>query len=214
MSETLNTDGMSLAQIKELAEQEAQAAANPEPVEETVYQRRVVDSDGVERTYEGDTPESLVDAIVEGRAAHQPAKVEPVRERTADEEFVLAQEFASSPSKAFKKMSEEHFGMSSVDVKAKLQKLTDYEAAQSAEDYVAKHPEYHAIPANGTRIQQAMREANLPITLSNIEKTVAELDSKGLIVHKPKEFDPYSATLAELRAKTLGQPVENFDEGF
>lgn len=201
----LNTDGMTLAQIKELAEQEAQAANAP--AEEVVFQRTVTDPDGIERTYEGSDMETLLDNVITGRAEHQPAPA-PVapKELTADEEFVLAQEMASNPSKAFRKLVSSELGAPVADVKARLNKLADYEAAQSAEDYVAKHPEYHAVPSNGKRIQQAMREANLPITLSNIEKTVAELDSKGLIEHKPPVFNPHTASLETLKAVANNQP--------
>jgi hypothetical protein len=203
MSE-LNTDGMSLSQIRELAEAQEQAAAEPA---EVVYTRTVTNPDGTESTYEGADMESLLDNVIAGRAAHQPAPTPaPPREPTADEEFVLAQEMASSPSKTFRKLVSSELGADVKDVKVRLAKLAEYEANAAAQDYVDQHPEYHAIPRNGKRIQDAMREANLPITLSNIEKTVAELDSKGLIEHKPPVFNPHTASLETLKAVANNQP--------
>jgi hypothetical protein len=176
----LNTDNMSLSQLKELAEAQA-LEANPEP-EETVYRRTVTNFDGTESTYEGADMESLLDAVIQGRAEHQPAPAPVPKELTADEEFVLAQEMASSPSKAFRKLVTSEFGAPVADVKARLQKLAEYEANQSAETYVASTPvtEFFPCPANGKRVQESMRAAGLEITVANISATVKALDAKGL----------------------------------
>lgn len=201
---------MTLAEIRALEQQELN---NPEQVETEVFQRRVVDPDGVERIYEGDSPETLIDSIVEGRSVHQPAPIEvqAPKELTPDEEFCLAQEFSSSPSKTFRKMAESEFGAPIANVKASLQKLAQYESATAAEEYVAQHPEYNPIPRNGNRIQSAMKAANLPITVDNIAKTVKELDAKGLLEHKPAEFDPFGASLQELKARANNSPVASED---
>jgi|ERR1019366_3546117 hypothetical protein len=213
MSETLNTDGMTLQQIRELANQEQQAAA--EPVEETVYRRRIVDGDGVERTYEGSDMESLLDSVIQGRAEHQPAPAPAApKERTADEEFVRAQELSANPTKVFREMAAEEFGMPAKDVKSRLQKLAEYESNLAAETYVSSTPEFFPCPANGQRVQAAMKAANLEITVSNISKTVKELDAKGLLEHAPVPVDPYSIPLSELRARANGLSLDDNSGGF
>jgi hypothetical protein len=200
--------------LQELRAEADYAAANPEPVEETVFQRSVTDPDGVERVYHGDTPEDLIDAIVAGRSEHLPVVQAPVRERTPDEEFVRAQELASNPTKTFKEMAAEQFGVPVGEVKERLQRLAEYESSQAAEEYVNTHPDCYPHPTSGARIQAAMREGNIPVTVDNIAKTVNSLREKGLLVERPAEFDPFTATLQELKARTLGLPVQDTDLDF
>jgi len=104
-----NTDNMTLQQIRDLAEQAERAAAEPAP--ETVYTRVVAG-----KTFTAPSLEALTDLI--SAAAEEVLAVKPVvpveeKELTADERFVLAQEFASQPDVAFEKQFFRTTGMSS-----------------------------------------------------------------------------------------------------
>jgi hypothetical protein len=194
----LETNKLSLAELKQRAQDAELAAQEPEP--ETIFQRTVKDPDGVERIYQGDSQESLLDAVVEGRAVHQPQPVEiKPKELTADEEFCLAQEFATSPSKAFKKMAAETFGVPIADVKSRLQKLAEYEQNESAQVYVDSHPDFYPTPKNGKAVTDAMKAANLPITVANIAATVELLEKQGALIHRPEPIDPYGIDLETLK---------------
>jgi DNA segregation ATPase FtsK/SpoIIIE-like protein len=200
---------MSLQEIREAAEAAERAAAEPEA--ETVYRRTVKDPDGVERLYESHSMEGLVDAIVADRAEHQPTEIKPPAARTGDEEFILAQEFATTPSKAFEKMLAETTGAPVSDLKSRMAKLAQYEANESAEQFVASHPEYYATPVNGARIQKAMQEANMPATLENITKVYESLRDKNLLVERPPEIDPYAIPLESLRNLAMGREDSEVD---
>jgi hypothetical protein len=199
---------MSLQEIRDAAEAAELAAAEPEA--ETIYTRTVAG-----KVYSAPSLEELMDVVAnvaaEARAAiPAPAPVED-KPLTPDEEFILAQEFASSPSKSFEKMLQRTTGMSAKDFKQKVQSARETEANMAAETFVAQTPEYNAIPANGTRLQESMRAQNLECTVENIRKTYEDLKSKGLMVEKPEPVDPYSIPLESLRNLAMGNTDTELD---
>ena len=214
--EAAKVEAAKVAEAAEAAEAAKVAAAAEEEVD-TVYQRRIDLGDGSGiQVFQGSTLEELTDKLVEAqmnatkKIREQQKRLEelapkPVvkRERTADEEFVLAQEFASTPSKAFEKMFLETVGMPMSDFKTKLEKVEAFDRAQSAnqaaEQFVALHPEYYAIPRNGTRIQNYMKTYNMPGTVDNITKAYEDLKASNLLEAKPVVPDPVEvAKAAEL----------------
>jgi hypothetical protein len=119
---------LSLAEIRELAEQAERAAAEPEPV---LY-RRVVN--GLE--FVGESPEQLLDLI--SAAAEElakskavPAPAEPVE--TPDSRFVEAQEWSTAPDLAFEKRFQKTVGMSPAQFKAREAKLRNMESSEVVE---------------------------------------------------------------------------------
>jgi hypothetical protein len=201
------------ASLQELRDAADYAAANPEPDEDVQYTRTV---GGQVFTADSETElGDLVAAAAEELIANAANVTPPApKERTADEEFVRAQELQANPTKIFKQMAAEEFGVPVGELKDRLQKLAEYEASQAAEQYVESTPDYYPVQKNGSRIQAAMREGNIPVTVANIAKTVKELDAKGLIEHRPAEFDPWGSTLEELKARTLGLPVQDSEVGW
>jgi hypothetical protein len=206
-------DQMSLQEIKDLAEQEQeQEQANAQP-EDVVYTRTI---GGVQ--YSSDSLEGLMDVVAAAaeatEAANKPAPAPA--ERTADEKFVLAQEFAASPSKAWDRMLLEKTGLTPSQFKAQVAATVDQENNACAEAFVASTPEFLANPTNGKILTDHLAKTGFgvgkKISVSNLR--AAYEACKGLLQERPAEFDPWGSTLEELKAKTLGRPVQDFDEGF
>jgi hypothetical protein len=199
--------------LQELRAEADYAAANPEPDEDVQYTRTVagqVFTAGSE-TELGDMVAAAAEELIANAAKNNPAPAR--KERTADEEFCRAQDLQVNPTKIFKQMAAEEFGVPVGELKDRLQRLAEYESSQAAEEYVNTHPEFYPHPTSGARIQAAMREGNIPVTVDNIAKTVNSLREKGLLVERPAEFDPFSASLQALKSRANGLPLvdDSFD---
>jgi hypothetical protein len=213
--ETLTAEEIKAAYFAELNKE-------PETQSTTIYRRTLPDG----RVVEAESPELLIDKIVATRPtqevqevrAQTEAELAAARQSDADSEFVLAQRFASNPSQALA----ESLGFETIeDARAALQKARNDAAAQAAnreaEKFVAKTPEYAAIPANGSKIQALLKTYNLPCTVDNITRCYEELKTAGLLSAKPApagptEDDLYKMPLEDLRKAAGGAPkndVEN-----
>jgi hypothetical protein len=190
-------DEMSLSEIKAAAE--AAELAAQEPVEQTVYRRTV---GGKEFTASSETElgDLVAQAAEELIAANKPAPVVKA-ERTADEEFVLAQEMASNPSKAFSKLLLETTGLTPEAFKQQVQATQAQENNAAAELFVEQHPDYLANSHNGAVLQSAMKKKGFEgrITVADIKAAYTECRDAGLLEERPAPVDPYALPLATLK---------------
>jgi hypothetical protein len=182
---TKDVSEMSLQEIRDAAEQ-AEIAAQ-EPAEETVYRRVVGGKEftAASETELGDLIAHAAEELIAERAKNIPA---PKTERTADEEFVLAQEFASSPTKAFDKMLLDRTGLSPADFRKQVQVSRDQDNSAAAELFVEQHKEYLANGHNGAVLQSAMQKKGLEgkrITIADIKTVYEECRDAGLLEERP-----------------------------
>ena len=215
----LDPETMSLEELRTLANAEPEAKPDPdpevkpekpetknvadpeeEPEEKILYQRRIDlgDGSGVQ-VFQAESMEELIDKLVTAQEnatkkirelnAALPKPTSKPKERTADDEFVLSQEFMTKPSKAFEKLFQDTVGMPIGEFKTKLERVTAFEQAQAANqaanDFVAATPEYLANPANGQRMKNYLQTYQLPATVENMQKAFRELTASGLLEVKP-----------------------------
>ena len=185
-------------QAEEKVEQDEQ-----EIEEQTIYQRRIDlgDGSGVQ-VFQANSMEELVDKLVKAqenatkkireqetviKKSTPPAK----KERNADEEFLLSQEFMSKPSKAFERLFQEQVGMPIGEFKSSLEAVKAFNATKAADaaaaQFVEATPDYFPTKQNGSKIQAYLKTYRLPATLENITKAYTELNESGLLQAKPAE---------------------------
>jgi hypothetical protein len=192
----------SAAAVKAAYEQQLN---NPPAEEPTVYRRRIQMATG-EIEVTAPSPEELIDKVVElnkssymvspedeqaeveAQAAQTESERLAARQSEADSEWVLAQEFMTSPSKSLAKA----LGFDSIeDARAALQAAKDERGAtlanQSAEAYVAHHSDpskedfFYACPESGRAVQSYMRLYNIACDEAGIHKAVTALREQGLL---------------------------------
>jgi hypothetical protein len=139
-----------------------------------------------------------------------PEQEEAARQSEADNEFVLAQRFASMPSQALA----ESLGFSSIqEAKSALAKVREAELSEAANaeanKYVAANPPqadgtgFFACAENGTRVQAELRLQGLRYTAANIGKVVETLRAQGLLKLKPAPAEPTEAELYAMDKEKL-----------
>lgn len=176
-------------------------AVEAPPVEKKVYETVIdlEDGSGVQ-VFRATTQEELIEKLVTAQKnaskkirelnARLPRQ-ENKPERNADEEFGLAQEFMTTPSKAFQKLFKDTVGMPIEEFKTKIDRVNAFEAAQAREqagrDFVAQTPEYFPSVKNGTRISNFLKTYQLEPTPENMTKAFTELNESGLLEAKPTE---------------------------
>lgn len=178
---------------------EAPADPDPDPEEETIYQRRIDLGDGAGvQVFQATSMEELVDKLVQAQehatrkiremSAAQPKPVAK-KTRTADEEFMLSQEFMSKPSQAFEKLFQDTVGMPIGEFKTNVDAVKAFNntraADAAAEKFVAITPDYFANQSNGKKIQSFLKTYSLPATVENLTKAYTELNTDGLLAAKP-----------------------------
>lgn len=195
--------------------------AQAEEQDEIVYRRDIDlgDGSGVQ-VFEGRTYEELIDKLATAqehatrkiRELSQAKKSEEKVAQAADvDEWLLGQEIISKPTEAFGKIFERVVGMKPTDFSSKMERLTAFEAAKSAEDqavtFVQTHPDYAATPANGRRMGRYLELYKLEPTVENMEKAFTELADSGLL--EARDEKPAVET-EEQNAETerIAQPVE------
>lgn len=254
MAEQVNTDELTLEQLKELANKEAaggaveapeKAVPEPEPPEETepeepaetIYERRIDlgDGSGVQ-VFRGHSLDELVDKLATAQenatrkirelskqAKKEEPKPEAVKELTADQEFLLAQEFMSNPSKALGKAFREAYGYDPADFRKVQARLAEYDAERAQQNeakkqdeavalFLSGHPEYLPNPKNGARFQKAVsmlifdeqRAGRQPDYASLLETAYKDLSESGLLEVKPEE--PRDEPKPEARAERIAEP--------
>jgi hypothetical protein len=123
------------------------------------------------------------------------AEREKPKEPTADEEYVLAQEFQKMPRAAFRKMFEEMTGMKPEEFRTMQAAARAYETATTTTEaintFVAMHPDYEdagtAGDKNGKLMRMKLAELRLPITSENLAKAYLHLKESGLLALKGDE---------------------------
>jgi len=183
-----------------------ETAAAIEAAPQGVAVRRVVDlGDGAgPEVFEATAPtrEEALDILADKQAEaklnaskkirEQEAELRDLRARTsepldpkstADEEYVLAQEFSKMPKATFRKMFEEMTGMKPEEFQTMKQAAQAYQAATATTEaistFVSMHPDYEdAGPIgdkNGTAMKKKLDELKLPVTPENLHRAYSIL---------------------------------------
>ncbi len=221
-----NADGTFATQPKTVTQQIVEATQDPDPAddpnadpgeeeEETIYQRRIDLGDGAGvQVFQAPSLEELVDKLVVAqenatkKIRQQQEEINKnrpmVKERSADEEFVISQELMSKPTAAFQKLFQETVGMPISEFKTSVEAVKAFNQGKAADDaaqkFVDMTPDYYATPANGKKLQGYLKAYNLPATLENITKAYSELHSDNLLVVKP-------APVAGEEEQVIAQPA-------
>lgn len=115
---------------------------------------------------------------------------------SADDEYVLAQEFQKTPGAAFKKMFKEFTGYEVEDFTSVKQAADAFKAAQQSNSaiatFVATHSDYEDDPAkgggkNGELMKMKLAELGLQVTSENLSKAYSSLKQSGLLLLKSEE---------------------------
>src|SRR5690348_4922094 len=107
------------------------------------------------------------------------AEREKPKEPTADEEYVLAQEFQKMPRAAFRKMFEEVTGMKPEEFQTMRQAAQAYQTATTTSEaistFVAMHPDYEdageAGDKNGKLMRMKLAELRMQVATDHLAKT-------------------------------------------
>lgn len=109
---------------------------------------------------------------------------------TPDEEFIIGQEFATSPTKAFAKMFEAKTGMTLEEFRQNQAEVIEIreqnKAVRNAQEFIERHPEYVATAANAKKINAYIATHGLPNTLDSVEEAYENLVADGLLVTEEK----------------------------
>src|SRR5271169_6328632 len=217
--EVSNPENMDMDQIRVLATTEMHAnleeggSTQAEPVVPTQAEPAEAEGDVVYRyeidlgegsgkqVFEGETPEALIEKLGEAqrnatikiRELSAAKKVEQKPVEMADAaKWVLAQELATDPAKAFDKLLQQQTGMTAAELKALRDTVnqtaaTTREQTRNQQEYDATvvfrkdHPEYVANEINGKKMVQWLKLNGLPGTVENITKAFEELSGDGLL---------------------------------
>jgi len=142
------------------------------------------------------------------------AEREKPKEPTADEEYVLAQEFSKMPKATFRKMFEEVTGMKPEEFKTMQAAARAYETATSTTEaistFVQMHPDYEdaGTPGdkNGKLMRMKLAELRLPVTSENLAKAYLHLKESGLLALKGEEANPV-AEEAHVETERIATPT-------
>lgn len=109
---------------------------------------------------------------------------------TPDEEFVIGQEFTTSPTKAFAKLFEAQTGMTLDEFRQNQETTIEIreqnKAVRNAAEFIERHPEYVASPANAKKINAYIATHGLPNALESVEEAYESLAADGLLVVEEK----------------------------
>jgi hypothetical protein len=127
------------------------------------------------------------------------------KEPTADEEYVLAQEFSKMPKATFRKMFEEVTGMKPEEFQTMKQAADAYQTATATTEaistFVAMHPDYEDAGTvgdkNGKLMRMKLAELRLPVTSENLAKAYLHLKESGLLALKGEEANPVAEETVE-----------------
>ncbi len=201
---------------------EVTPAVEDEP-EEVVYRREIDLGDGAGvQVFEGGSYDELIDKLANAqlhatrkiRELSAVKKAEAAKEElTPEQEFLLAQELTSKPSKVLKSVFESMVGMPIEEFKKKQAKLEQLESNQSSEqaavEFVNATPDYFANPRNGERMTRYLQTYKMERTTENFKKAFADLSGSGLLEAKPasngaanKQDDP-DTRIAEAEPRTV-----------
>lgn len=113
----------------------------------------------------------------------------PATQRSADEEFLLAQQLLSEPTKAIQQAFQDMVGVPISEFKSTLDAAKAFSTEQKAEtartQFIEANPDYFPDRANGTRIEKLLNTYGLPYTADNLTKVYKELQQDGLMKVKP-----------------------------
>ena len=173
-------------------------AEQTEEVDEVVYRREIDLGDGSgKQVFEADSLENLVDKLAKAQenATRKIRELSVVKKAenkpSEEEEFVLAQELATSPSLAFDKLFQKRFGKTAEQMQQILQRAESFDRQQAertaAEEFVSGTPDYLANKANGSRITRYLETYKLEGTVENMQKAFKDLSESGLLETKAPE---------------------------
>ena len=218
MSQQIDPETMSLEDLRAAADAEVAEDTNEDgkPVVEAededapvVYRREIDLGDGSgKQVFEAESMEALIDKLSDAQA-HATRKIREqaaeLKKRTAtpaddaaqaqaeaDAEWLLSQEFTANPSATFAKLFEKVVGKPLTSFKTDLQRLSEFERAQSettaAQAFVAKHADdYVPTPANGERLTRYLKTYKMDGTIENIEQAFKDLSESGLLETKSEK---------------------------
>lgn len=212
--------------------------AQPDQSSEKKFRKEIDlgDGSGVQ-VFEADTPDELIDKLTEAQAnatrkirqlnqqlkqrtksapivqpdkkKESPKKYEPIP-LSEDEEFLLGQQFAQMPRKAFAKLFESVTGMRPSEFRSSIEQVhalrQAIDEAKAAEDFVVAHKDdYLPTPENFQQIQQFLDTNGLAITRQNLEYAFNTLSTSGLL-DIPQVDEPASTT-AQNQTARIEQPA-------
>ncbi|SRR5216683_7669477 len=225
---------------------ETAAPISPEAAPQGVTVRRVVDlgSGAGEEVFEATAPtrEEALDALADKQAEaklnaskkirEQEAELKELRARTgeplepkeptADEEYVLAQEFQKMPKATFRKMFEEVTGMKPEDFQTMKQAAQAYQTATTTsaaiETFISTHPDYEnggeAGDKNGAAMKGKLNELKIPVTAESLSRVYDLLKQDGALALKgeakpetrpePQRIPAAPAQQGTRKASTIG----------
>lgn len=190
------------------------AAIVKEEEEETpTLYRRVIDlGEGAgHEVFEAESLEELTDKIADAKQhaskkiRDQEAELRDLRAKTAeppkpkvlsaDDEYILSQEFQKNPSVAFRKTFKELTGYEVEDFKDMKQAMdavkTAQQTSQAIETFIVSHSDYEndgvAGKRNGDLMRMKLAELRVPVTSENLSKAYLQLKQSGLLVLKSDE---------------------------
>lgn len=198
-------EGMSLEQLKAMADKEEldNSGDEPEPESEKiegnepeedeipVYRKEILNDDGSTDVYEAESLEELVDKIAEGKRNANKKIKEFIAERKAaeskskqaseDADFHIQELLKNKPKEAIAEVARQVLD----EEVARNQRSQD---AQSR--FVNTHPDYVANPANGERMSKEVRNLGFTeFTTESLEKAYQSLKKSGLLILKQPEAD-------------------------
>lgn len=138
------------------------------------------------------------------------------KEISADDEYVIAQELAKTPTVAFRKMFKEMTGYEIEDL-AEMKKTSDAVKASQQTNaalgtFLATHPDYEDEGDTGKRNGDIMRmklaEMRLPVTSENLHKAYLQLKAGGLLTIKGEEAHSEATEETEVKERIAPPRVE------
>jgi hypothetical protein len=208
----------------------AQDPAAPPPAAEVPKHRREIDlGDGSgKQVFEADTPDGLLDKLAEAQTnatrkirelttelrTKPAATPEPARAAaapkvlTADEKYLIAEEFKTDPDAAMDRLMKAKAGMTMSEFTRTVEQVRRVAATMSerseAEEFLAKHPDYRPTARNGKTMSMYIKANGLEPTAENFEKAYQELGSGGLLETTAEKPQPAAPPRAEVRPSRSG----------
>lgn len=202
-----------------------------------VFRREIDLGDGSgKQVFEAGSLEDLVEKLANAQAnatrkirdlnkelKSKPKPEPPVKELSADEEFVLAQEMMATPSAAIKKLFKQMVGMDITEFRTAVDRVNAFESAQKDQEarntagnnFLTAHPEYVQTEGNTRRFARAVNlliseakaegtEIDYPTLLENAYRDLSE---NGLFETKSQSV-PVAKEPTETEVSRIGKPGE------
>lgn len=224
---------------KEEKKEPVVVVADPEEVETFLARREIDLGDGsgvqvfeAEGESEKGALEALADKVIEAQAnatkkiREQEAELRDLRARaaekpkpreiSADDEYVIAQEMAKTPTVAFRKMFKDLTGYEVEDFGDMKRAADAMRTAQQTNGaintFIATHPDYEDAGdigvKNGAVMRMKLAELGLPATSENLSKAYSHLKQSGLLVLKSEEANSEATEKTEETERIVPPKVD------